>query len=46
MLFGLGEGLAFGVLAFKNMPAPFIGGRPRGEEITQTLARHLGLEVE
>ena len=46
MLYGLGEGLAFGVFAFRNMPAPFIGGRRRGEEITQNLARHLGLEVE
>ena len=46
MLFGLGEGLAFGVLLFKSMPEPFIGGRPRPEELTRTLARHLGLEVE
>lgn len=46
MLYGLGEGLAFAVLVFKNMPAPFIGGRTRGEEITQTLARNLGFDVE
>jgi len=46
MLFGLGEGLAFGVFAFKNMPAPFIGGRTKGEEITKALARNLGFEVE
>ena len=45
MLYGLGEGLAFGVLVFKNMPAPFIGGRPRLEEITQTLAGNLGFDV-
>ena len=46
MLYGLGEGLAFGVFAFRNVPTPFIGGGPGGEEITQNLARHLGLEVE
>ena len=46
MLYGLGEGLAFGVMALKGMPAPFIGGRSRPEEITQTLARNLGFAVE
>ncbi len=46
MLYGLGEGLAFGVMNFKSMPAPFIGGRPRPEEITKTLANHLGLTTE
>ena len=44
--FGLGEGLAYGVFVFKNAPAPFIGGRPKPEEITQNLARHLGLDIE
>jgi hypothetical protein len=46
MLFGLGEGLAFAILLFKNMPAPFIGGRLRSEEITQNLSKNLGFELE
>ncbi len=46
MLYGLGEGLAFGVMNFKGMPAPFIGGRPRPEDITKTLAQHLALQVD
>ena len=46
MLYGLGEGLAFGVFAFKNMPVPFIGGRPRGEEITKALSRYLNFDIE
>lgn len=46
MLFGLGEGLAYGVFNFKNMPAPFIGGRPRPDEITQNLSKNLGFQVE
>lgn len=46
MLYGLGEGLAFGILVFKNMPAPFLGGRPRGEEITKNLANNLGFNLE
>ncbi len=45
MLYGLGQGLAFGVFTFASMPAPFIGGRPKGEELTRTLAAHLGLDV-
>lgn len=45
MLYGLGEGLAFGVFEFKAMAAPFLGGRPRPEAITQTLARNLGFEL-
>lgn len=45
MLYGLGEGLAFGVFAFKGMAAPFLGGRPRPEQITQTLARNLGFDL-
>ena len=46
MLYGLGEGLAFGVMDFKNMPAPFIGGRPRSEEITKNLSKRVGFQVE
>ncbi len=46
MLFGLGQGLAYGVFTFKSMPAPFIGGRPKGEMLTQTLAAHLDIDVD
>lgn len=46
MIFGLGQGLAYGVFTFKGMPGPFIGGRPRPEELTQTLDQALGLGVE
>lgn len=46
MLFGLGEGLAYGMFSFKSMPAPFIGGRPRPDELTQNLAKNLGFQVE
>jgi len=46
MLYGMGEGLSYGVMVFKSMGAPFIGGRPRPEVLTRTLAKHLGLEVE
>jgi hypothetical protein len=46
MMFGIGEGLSFGVFNWKNMPAPFIGGRTRQDEVTKTLAKNLGFEVE
>lgn len=46
MLFGLGQGLSYGVFVMKNMPAPFIGGRPRLEQLTKTLADNLSFEVE
>ncbi len=46
MLFGLGEGLSYGMFNFKSMPAPFIGGRPRPNELTETLARNLDLELD
>jgi hypothetical protein len=45
MLYGLGQGLAFGVFTFASMPGPFIGGRPKGEALTRTLPAHLGVEV-
>lgn len=45
MLFGVGEGLGFGVFQFKGMAAPFIGGRSKGEEVTKALVRNLGLDV-
>ena len=46
MLFGLGEGLGFGIFTIKSMPAPFIGGRIRVEEVTKNAANNLGFEVE
>ena len=46
MVFGLGEGLSFAVLVFKNAPAPFIAGRSRPEQVTRTLAETLGIELD
>lgn len=46
MVFGLGEGLAFGVFASKTRPIPFIGGRTKGEEVTKRLAERLDLGLE
>ena len=36
----VGEGCHSGVLVLKSMPAPFIDGTSRPEELTRTLARH------
>lgn len=44
MLFGLAEGLGYGVFVFKNVP--FIGGRSRPEDITKKLAENLGFDIE
>lgn len=46
MLFGLGQGIGFGVFRFKAAPAPFLGGRRKFEEITQRLAANLGFQVD
>lgn len=46
MLYGLGQGLAFGVFTFASMPAPFIGGRPKPEMLTSTLAARLDVAVD
>ncbi|MEE4209859.1 MAG: BtrH N-terminal domain-containing protein, partial [Parvularcula sp.] len=46
MLFGLGQGLGFGIFSMKSMPAPFIGGRVKFEEVTRNTAANLGFEVE
>jgi len=46
MMLGIGEGLSFAVFNWKNMPAPFIGGRTRQDEITKVLSKNLGFEVE
>ena len=45
MLFGLGQGIGFGVFAIKTMPAPFIAGRSKMEEVTKNAAANLGFEV-
>ena len=46
MIFGLGEGLSYGVFTFKGMDAPFIGGRSRPDELTRTLASSLGITID
>lgn len=46
MIFGLGEGLAFGYFNFKMMPHPFIGGRTRQGEITRILCKNLNLHLQ
>jgi len=46
MMYGLGQGLSFGVFTFKRVPNPIIGGRTRPHAITETLAKHLDLDVE
>lgn len=46
MMFGLGQGLSYGIFTFKGAPAPFIGGRTRPEQLTQDLASRLGLDVD
>jgi hypothetical protein len=46
MLFGLGEGLGFIYWHMKSMPHPFIGGRVKPFELTRTLVRNLGLQLD
>lgn len=43
MLFGLGQGLAFIFIKLSSLPLPFVGGRTKPFEITETLCRNLGL---
>ncbi|MBI9012166.1 MAG: BtrH N-terminal domain-containing protein [Clostridiales bacterium] len=45
MLFGLGEGLGFGVINFGKMPFPFLGGRTKTGLITEKLCENLNLEL-
>ncbi len=45
MLFGLGQGLAFIFINLSSLPLPFVGGRTKPFEITETLCRNLGLEL-
>ncbi|WP_196891294.1 BtrH N-terminal domain-containing protein [Aureivirga marina] len=46
MLFGLGEGFAYGFMSFKGMNFPFIGGRIRSDFITKNLCKNLDLHLE
>lgn len=45
MLFGLGQGLAFIFIKLGSLPLPFVGGRTKPFEITETLCRNLGLAL-
>jgi hypothetical protein len=45
MLFGLGQGLAFIFIKLSSLPLPFVGGRTKPFEITETLCRNLELEL-
>lgn len=46
MLFGLGQGLAYGIFTFKNVPNPIIGGRSRPLAITKVAAPALNVKVD
>ena len=46
MLFGLGEGFAYGFMNFKGMDFPFMGGRIRSDYITKNLCKNLNLDLE
>jgi len=46
MLFGLGEGLGFIFLNLKSFPLPFVGGRSKPFELTQTLCANLNLNLD
>ncbi|ABX02750.1 MAG TPA: DUF4872 domain-containing protein [Herpetosiphon sp.] len=46
LLFGLGEGLSFIFWHMNSMPMPFIGGRVKPDQLTETLAKQLNLKLE
>jgi len=46
LLFGLGEGLYFVYWKMKDMNLPFLGGRCKPWELTETIARNLGLRLD
>lgn len=46
MLFGLGQGLGYGIFKFGKMSFPFMGGRLRSFEITQNICTNLGLDLD
>ncbi|MCH4891076.1 DUF4872 domain-containing protein [Acidaminobacter sp. JC074] len=45
MLFGLGQGLNYGILPWGSDGMPFLGGRTRQFEITERLCENLGLKL-
>lgn len=45
MLFGLSQGLGFGVINFGKMPFPFLGGRIKQGLITENICKNLNLEL-
>lgn len=45
MLFGLGEGLSFIFWNMKTMDFPFIGGRVKPDQLTENIAKNLGLKL-
>lgn len=45
MLFGIGEGLGFGVITFGKIPFPFIGGRIKTGLITENICKNLKLKL-
>jgi hypothetical protein len=45
LMFGIGQGLAFIFIKLSSLPLPFVGGRTKPFEITETLCRNLGLEL-
>lgn len=45
MLFGLGQGLGYGIFKFGKMSFPFIGGRLRSFELTKNICTNLGLAL-
>src|SRR5687768_500475 len=45
MLFGLGEGLSFIFWNMKTMDFPFIGGRIKPDQLTENIAKNLGLKL-
>ena len=45
MLFGLSQGLGFGVINFGKMPFPFLAGRIKQGLITENICRNLNLDL-
>lgn len=45
MLFGLGQGLNYGILTWGSDGFPFIGGRIKPPEVTENICRNLGLNL-
>jgi hypothetical protein len=43
LMFGIGQGLAFVMINLASLPLPFVGGRSKPFELTDTLCRNLGI---